>query len=155
LTEHRELKIPPNNQSLILAGEPGGSRGVPLGVPDSLLGQASRLVAGGAALKRVTILASRPDATVVVQADFYSRNDGPPVDPRLGNPGGLGDPSNGAPAVGAANSVTRSHSATLGGPATLGRSVTLSSYFNPIELYTRTQRGFDHSTRAALLDVLA
>jgi hypothetical protein len=154
LAEHRELKIPPNNQSLILAGEPGGSRGVPLGVPDSLLGQASRLVAG-AALKRVTILASRPDATVVVQADYYSRNDGPPVDSRLGDPGGLGDPSNGAPAVGAANSVTRSHSATLGGPATLGRSVTLSSYFNPIELYTRTQRGFDHSPRAGLLDVLA
>jgi hypothetical protein len=152
MTEHRELKIPSTNQSLILAGEPGGSRGVPLGVPDSLLDQASRLVAGGAALKRVTILASRPDATVVVQADYYSRSDGPPVNSR---PANLDDRSNDAPAAAAANSLSRSHVATLSGPATLGRSVTSSSYFNPIELYTRTQRGFDHAPKAALLDVLA
>jgi len=74
MTEHLELKIPPTNQSLILAGEPGGSRGapkgVPTGVPDSFLGQASRLVAGGAALKRVTIstpIVLRLDGTNAVE----------------------------------------------------------------------------------------
>jgi hypothetical protein len=153
------LKIPPINQSLILAGEPGGSRGVPQGVspgvppgvPDSLLGQASRLVAGGAALKRVTILASRPDATVVVQADYYSRDDGP-VNSRLTSPR---EPPNGAPAAGGPNSLALNHASTLSYPATLGRSVTMSSYLNPIDLYTRTQRGFDHAPKSALLDVLA
>lgn len=139
MTEHLELKIPPTNQSLILAGEPGGSRGapkgVPPGVPDSFLGQASRLVAGGAALKRVTIL----------QADYYSRDEGPPVNARPANPG---DSSNEATSAGAAVAASSS-------PATLGRSATMSSYFNPIELYTRTQRGFDHAPKAALLDVLA
>jgi hypothetical protein len=142
MTEHLELKIPPTNQSLILAGEPGGSRGVPLGVPDSLLGQASRLVAGGAALKRVTIL----------QADYYSRDEGPPVNSRLANPS---EPSSDAPVTEGAKSVTRSFAPTLSHPATFSRPATLSSYFNPIELYTRTQRDFDHAPKAALLDVHA
>ena len=51
--------------------------------------------------------------------------------------------------------MTRSLAPTLSHPATFSRSVTLSSYFNPIELYTRTQRDFDHAPKAALLDVLA
>jgi hypothetical protein len=59
------LKILPSNQSLILAGEPGGARGRP--------------AASGAALQRVTILTARRDTTVVVQADYFSRDEDAPI----------------------------------------------------------------------------
>jgi hypothetical protein len=35
------------------------------------------------------------------------------------------------------------------------RAGTISSYLNPIELYTRTQQGLSDTSRPALLDVLA
>jgi hypothetical protein len=59
------VNVTTSNQSLILAGEPP-------------FGRAGRLVASGTALKRVTIRAARPDSTVVVQADYFSRDDAPP-----------------------------------------------------------------------------
>jgi hypothetical protein len=102
------LKILPSNQSLILAGEPGGPRG--------------REPAGGAALQRVTIMTARQESTLVIQADYYSRDGALPFD------------SNDAPP---------------------SRSAAISSYLNPIELYTRTQRGLEDASKPALLDVLA
>jgi hypothetical protein len=81
LYEHSDatVKIVSSNQTLILAGESTGRRGT----ADTLLEQASRLVAGGAELKRVTILAARPDSTVVVQADYFSSDEDPSHDSQL------------------------------------------------------------------------
>ncbi len=84
------MKIIPANQSLILAGE------------SPFLGQGSRLVAGGPALPRVSVVATRTEATVIIQ-------DLPPS--------------------GAAR--------------------------RPLQLYTRTQRGFEDPRATALLDVFA
>jgi hypothetical protein len=136
------LKITPTNQSLILAGEPGGSRGAPV----SVLGQASRLVAGGGGLQRVTILSAHSTATVVVQADYFSHDDSSAVTSRPEAPTA---PSYDALAPAATNAITVSR------PATRGRSATISSYLKPIELYMRTQRGLDDAPKAGLLDVLA
>jgi hypothetical protein len=120
------LKILPSNQSLILANEPGGPRGRP--------------AASGAALQRVTILTARQDTTVVVQADYYPPEDALPLGVRLPL---LAAPANDAPAADAANT------------ATPGGAAKISSYLNPIELYTRTQRGLKDASKPALLDVLA
>jgi hypothetical protein len=131
-----QLKILPANQSVILAREPGGSAAR----PNALFGQ--DLPGAGGALKRVTILTARPDTTVLVQADYFPPNDN-------GEPAAssalpvLADNSRHALTVAAANSRSPS------GPTTF------SSYLNPIDLYTRTQRGFDANPKAALLDVLA
>jgi hypothetical protein len=129
------VKITPSNQSLILAGEPSGARG---GV-NTFLDQAARLVAPGAELKRVTILAARPNSTVVVQADYFSRAEYAPVKSEL-------------PALPhAASNALRTAALHFGTTSpTLG-----SSYRNPVELYARTQRGLDTPSKAALLDVLA
>jgi hypothetical protein len=119
------LKILPSNQSLILAGEPGGPRGRP---------------AVGGALQRVTILTARQESTVVVQADYFSRDEALPFDSRLP---ALSPPANDALTRDAANYTPPS------------RAATISSYLNPIELYTRTQRGLEDTSKPALLDVLA
>ena len=96
--------------------------------------------AGGAALKRLTILAARPDTTVLVQADYFPPNDEAPAASQLPV---LADKSRHALTVAAASS------------GTLSSPTTFSSYLNPIQLYTRTQRGFDDNPKAALIDVLA
>jgi hypothetical protein len=128
------VKITPSNQSLILAGEPSGARDG----ADALLTQAARLVASGADLKRVTILAAHPNSTVVVQADYFSRAEHPPVDTRL-------------PALPHAAS-TALQVMNFGTSRLPGSG---SSYRSPVELYARTQRGLDTPSKAALLDVLA
>jgi hypothetical protein len=130
-----KLKITPTNQSLILARDPLRSGGG----PNSLLRQASEWAAGGAALKRVTILAARPDATVVVQADYFSEEEAPAVDAQL-------------PAIA---QISRNAMTVIGkNPAALSAPMTASPYRNPIQLYTSVQRGLG-DTKAALLDVLA
>jgi hypothetical protein len=129
------LKITPTNQSLILARDPVRSGGAG---SSSLLRQASEWAAGGAALKRVTILTARPDATVVVQADYFSDEEARSVDAQL-------------PAV-----EQTSQAMTIVGknPTTLSGPVATASYRNPIQLYTSVQRGLG-DTKPALLDVLA
>jgi hypothetical protein len=111
----------------------------------ALLSQASQLVAGGP-LKRMTILAARPDTTVVVQADYYSPEEAGTVDSRL--PALAHDAY---AAQGGADDVidVQTHSAAL------GRPTALSSYLNPIEYYASAQRAFENSPRAQLLNVLA
>ena len=123
------MKVTPANQSLILAGEPGpGAR------PNSLFGQASQLVASGAALKRVTILAAR---TVVVQADYFSRDDVPSANSQL-----------------AVEHIAPTETPNL--PVAISSiPVATSSNRNPIALYARTQRGPEDTRKAALLDVFA
>jgi hypothetical protein len=59
------VKVIPSNQTLILASERGMSGGLPA--------PALRGAAGETALRRVTIVASRPDDTLVyLQADYAS-----------------------------------------------------------------------------------
>jgi hypothetical protein len=59
------VKVIPSNQTLILASERGMSGGLPT--------PALRGAAGETALRRVTIVASRPDDTLVyLQADYAS-----------------------------------------------------------------------------------
>jgi hypothetical protein len=132
------LKILPSNQSLILAGEPGGPRGRP--------------AAGGAAVQRVTILTARQNTTVVVQADYFSRDDALPLGTRLAE---LGAPANDAAAADATNTANLANLANLANTATPSGAAKISSYLNPIELYQRTQRGPTDSSKPALLDVLA
>jgi hypothetical protein len=130
-----KLKITPTNQSLILARDPARSDAS----PSSLLRQASQWAAGGAALKRVTFLAARSDATLVVQADYFSDEEAPSVDAQL-----------------TAVEPISHHAITVVGknPTTLSAPAPTSPYRNPIQLYTSVQRGLQ-DTRAALLDVLA
>jgi hypothetical protein len=129
------LKITPTNQSLILARDPVRSGAG----PNSFLRRASEWAAGGAALKRVTILAARPDATVVVQADYFSDEEAPSVHAQL--------PAAEQISHNAMTIVARN-------PTTLSGPVATSLYRNPIQLYTSVQRGLG-DTKAALLDVLA
>jgi hypothetical protein len=136
VSEDTTLKIVPTNQSLILAGEPGGSGA---GRSSSLFGQASQLIAGGGALRRVTILAARPDSAIAVQADYYSPDEAAPLDSAL-------------PAI--AHSSPTSTALVAMNSGAVNRPAQMSSY-NPIQLYLRTQRSLDDPRRAALLDVLA
>jgi hypothetical protein len=121
---------------LILAGEPSGARDG----AGSLLDQATRLVASGAELKRVTILATQPNSTVVVQADYFSRE-------------AYASLSSGLPALPHAGSEALQLAATNYPTMSLPRAG--SPYRNPVELYARTQRGLDTPSKSALLDVLA
>jgi len=91
-------------------------------------------------LQRVTILTARQDTTVVVQADYYPPDDALPLGVRLA---ALAAPAHDAPAADSTNITTPSGAAKI------------SSYLNPIELYTRTQRGLKDASKPALLDVLA
>ena len=86
-------------------------------------------------MQRVTILEARPDATVVVQADYY-----PPAIEHLPQPEQLPQP--GMALVAADSGVPR-------------RPGRISPHLNPIDLYVRTQRNQWDSRAAALLDVLA
>jgi hypothetical protein len=121
------VKVTPSNQSLILAGEPPFDR-------------TSRLVASGTALKRVTNLAARPDATVAVQADYFSGDNTPSFHSQ--SPA-LQYFSRDAVAIAGTNSGTPR------------RPASTSSYRNPLQLYARTQRGLEDTPKAALLDVFA
>jgi hypothetical protein len=63
------VKVIPSNQTLILASE----RGVSGGRPATALGHTLSIGSGDSVLKRVTIVAARPDATVVyLQAEYDS-----------------------------------------------------------------------------------
>jgi hypothetical protein len=150
LCNDAKLKITPSNQSLILAGETTRSGAGRM----SLLDQASSLVAGGGALQRVTIMAARPDTTVVVQADYYPREDEPASSPALLEQSSSNTlPVLSAPAASSALTVADTDFASTDAE-TLSRPTAISFYMNPVQLYTRTQRGLG-SSKAALLDVLA
>jgi hypothetical protein len=108
---------------------------------NSLLEHASRLVPSHPDLKRVTILAARPDATVVVQADYYSR-------------GAARLPA--VPAVPALEQISSRAMTVSGTGSAMPKRISAVSFpLSPLQLYARTQRGFDDSRRSALLDVLA
>ena len=134
---------------MILAGEPSGARGG----TNSFLDQATRLVGSGAELKRVTILAAHPNSTVVVQADYFSREEYAPARSEL--PALPHHASHALQAASHALQASSPNSSTADlyvGTTSRGSG---SSYRNPVELYARTQRGLDAASKATLLDVLA
>ena len=87
----------------------------------------------------MTILAGTPGSAVVVQADYYSPDEAPPLDSAL-------------PAIAHAQPTSTALVAMNSG--TPNRPAQMSPY-NPIQLYLRTQRSLDDPRKAALLDVLA
>ena len=85
------------------------------------------------------VLAAHPDATVVVQADYFFPGESSlPPDPRRLEP--VSQPALNHPAL---NRPAPNHPAPV------------SSYLNPIQLYARTQELDNRPKAAALLDVHA
>lgn len=80
----------------------------------------------------MTILAARPDAAVVVQADYYSPDEARPFE-----------------------SAPSSMALVAADPKMLSRPARASSYWNPIRLYLSTQQNLDDTRQSSLLDVLA
>lgn len=122
------MKVTPSNQTLILAGERGASGGFPT----------PRNVGGATTLKRVTIVASRLDDTVVyLQADYSSTAES--------SAHALPSP------VSAADTTTIGLPARVSPQAPRGNSYTSS---RGVDLYSSTQRMLAE-TAITHLDVLA
>jgi hypothetical protein len=141
------VKILPSNQTLILAGEPAGRRTA----GDTLLEQASRLVTGSTDLKRVTIMSTRPDSTVVVQADYFSAQHGYPRE-EVSSGDEIPTAASQLPAL--RNVSPNALIAAAPDLRTSSESSTTSFYLKPAQLYARTQRGYE-DTKTSVLDVLA
>jgi hypothetical protein len=140
------VKILPSNQALILAGEPAGRRTG----GDTLLEQASRLVTGSTDLKRVTIMSTRPDSTVVVQADYFSAHHGYQRD-EVSQGDEIPTAASRLPAV----QNTSPNALTVVAPDLRASSESSTSFtLKPAQLYARTQRGYE-DTKTSVLDVLA
>jgi len=122
------MKIAPGTQSLILAGERAGGRGAP-----SLLSDAMDLVASGANLKRVTLVASQPDSTVVLLRADYASLDREPIDV-------------------IATDVEPTPSNTLPVPR---RAAGVTAYLRPLDQYALTQGGLGAGSKGSHLDVRA
>ena len=111
------MKVIPSNQTLILASERGMSGGFPT--------PALRGAAGETALRRVTIVASRPDDTVVyLQADYAATAEFPDA----------AQPSGAAPAALPVLSALPARSSL---PSARGSSYSSS---RGVALYSSTQR---------------
>jgi hypothetical protein len=162
------VKVAPANQTLILASE-GARTG---GASRSSLAVALRVAAKGATLTSVTVVAARPDAIVMLRADYSSSSQGTSIVARPGttnlvandtpprgasvasvpapSKGGALVPSNGGALV-PSNVVNRD---AHGNPQPAGRSG-LSSYMNPVAQYARTQRSLDGDPVITQIDVHA
>jgi hypothetical protein len=126
------VKVTPSNQTLILASERGASGGFSTPV--------LRNAAGESTLQRVTILASRPDDTLVyLQADYSTTTE--PSARALPSPSSAADMGATLTALPARISL----------PAPRGNSYTSS---RGVELYSSTQRMLA-ATAITRLDVLA
>jgi hypothetical protein len=118
---------------------------------DTLLEQASLLVAGSADLKRVTIMSAQPDSTVVVQADYFSAHDDYPRN-EVPSHDRVPTFASQLPAIQDAgpNALT-----PVIHEVRMSAEPPAASYLlKPTQLYARTQRGFD-DTKTSVLDVLA
>lgn len=126
------VKVTPSNQTLILASERGASGGFSTPV--------LRNAAGESTLQRVTIIASRPDDTLVyLQADYSTTTE--PSARALPSPSSAADMGATLTALPARISL----------PAPRGNSYTSS---RGVELYSSTQRMLA-ATAITRLDVLA
>jgi hypothetical protein len=123
------MKIALGTQSLILAGERAGARSSP-----SLLSDAMDLVASGANLKRVTLVASQPDSTVVLLRADYASMDREPID------------------VIATDVESTPSPTTLPAPRQAGGT---TAYLRPLDQYALTQSGLGAGSKGSYLDVRA
>jgi hypothetical protein len=169
------VKVTPSNQTLILANERPYS-----GEKSSTrLDQALNAAASGAVLKRVTIVAARSDAVVVVRADYSSKTDEAPAD--SGTPGnavttllragsamatlprpisqetGNSDSAGGSTRGGLATvaKVSGAKRDAYGNLQAANRDGGASSYLKPAEQYARTQRILVATPEAGHIDVHA
>jgi hypothetical protein len=172
------VKVIPSNQTLILAGEQG-AQGARSGTVGRTLGAASGtgvLPAGGAVLKRVTMVTEFPDSTrVYLRADYASHQDAAPenvvavqsqsISPQRqdnlsgGTFGAAGGGNALATSPGAVGSdlarVPGASKDVYGNPQTLTRQAGLSAHLRPEEQYARTQRILADARPTAHLDVHA
>jgi hypothetical protein len=123
------MKIAPGTQSLILAGERANGRGSP-----SLLSDAMDLVASGANLKRLTLVASQPDSTVVLLRADYASLDQEPIDVIATDVESIPPPDT--------QPVPR-------------RAVGITAYLHPLDRYALTQSGLGAGSKGSYLDVRA
>ncbi len=149
------MKITPSNQTLILASDRRGA------AASSANSTAKSAAPNGSVLQRVTIVAARPDTTVLyLQADYSAAGDSGTARSTLtaGSPGAQSASASTAlvahrtasqsPAlVGASRGATVSH--------TIGSGSGFSSYVPPAEQYARTQRILADSPRVPQIDVHA
>ena len=131
--------------SLQLAGERYPASGKP-----TPIGEALSALTSGATLKRVTLLAEQPDATVVlVHADYAGAADSPPL------------AASKAPAkritqepIDVSWTEVEADAGPGGGQLTSARlPAGASTYFNPLWQYTRIQAGLGADPRGANLDL--
>jgi len=166
------VKITPSNQTLILAGERRGP-GAPSG--NSPAKTAANSGSAGSVLQRVTIVAARPDTTVL-----YLRADYSPATNAVRNAAATGAPRTASrlarPTSGAAldtGSTSSSTGATPGTSPVVWQSASatrdaygnafssnsstpgLSSYLHPVEQYAQTQRILGVAPRVTQIDVHA
>ncbi len=157
------MKVTPSNQTLILASERRGA----VAPPANSTGQAA--ASAGSSLQRVTIVAARPDTTVVyLQAARSEEDDAgtslPTVfKPRAStslakqasNPGMF---ETGGQSVSSSTALVPQRSATASrgtsGNAS-GSGSGFSAYVNPVEQYARTQRILADNPRVQQIDVHA
>ncbi len=129
------MNITPGASSLLLAGEQFTASAK----PGSPIGEALSALTSGATLKRVTLLAEQPDATVVlVHADYSAapakRITQEPIDVSW--------------------TEVEADAGSGGGQLTSVRlPAGASTYFNPLWQYTRIQAGLGADPRGAHLDL--
>jgi hypothetical protein len=159
------VKVTQSNQTLILASERRGQGAT----SESSLDRAVNAASKGGTLKRVTIVATQPDTSLVyVRADYVTR-DKPPgqsADPtyRVPQPGTAlppapvaSTPVNTPDRIGSLVPVLDSSGAKdiHGNQQSLARDTGLSAYLKPAEQYARTQRIQATASHPSLIDVLA
>ena len=159
------MKVHPSNQTLILASDRrAASRS------SSALDQAISAASNGGSLKRVTIVAAQPDASVL-----YLRAEYADTTADVGSRAAAGRASaagaSKTPVATAPNSVSPSRGVAVSRTALLpaysnGRDeygnirgnvseVSLSSYLKPAEQYAQTQRLLGTTPHPSYIDVLA
>ncbi|MEA3150707.1 MAG: hypothetical protein QOD56_1646 [Gammaproteobacteria bacterium] len=161
------MKVTHSNQTLILASERRGQGGT----SESTLDRAVNAASQGGTLKRVTIVATQPDAGIVyVRADYAAREKSP-GEPAAGTYGApqptstalttLSNPVASTPwtpdRTGSLVPSPGSSAAkdTYGNQQSLARDTGLTAYLKPAEQYARTQRIQATASHPSLIDVLA
>jgi hypothetical protein len=160
------VKVTPNNQTLILASE----RGMPAGRSSAKLDSDFDLdsASTGAVLKRVTIVAARPDTTLLyLRADYSSQSDAATdTTPSYSADTDAQAASDEANSAGSALITTtaprQSLVAASGAPRdSYGniqgskRETGFASYLSPTDQYARTQRILSDEPEYAHIDVHA
>ncbi|MGO9512858.1 MAG: hypothetical protein ACLP2F_04345 [Steroidobacteraceae bacterium] len=151
------MKVAPSQQSLILASE----YLAPSATSSAVLNAALGLTASGAVLNRVTVVAARPDATLILlRADYSPRtgltNDSPAVGEVDPEPPRHDGGTNPVPtSISAQRSLTQPRNSLRLASGSFARSRGGSSVFSPADLYARTQDSLGDMPKGIHVDVRA